>query len=377
MKKLCSLLMALVLLTGCALGDGTPDFRRLGDSALLPYLEGSLYEQLVSELNSDDYFVENVQAVYISQEYLEELAFNSQENVYFGYTLSELNEQFQGEKYIFTLGDNNETVAVPWMDYDDAYDRMIRNVAVGTGVILVCVTVSVVSAGVGAPAVSMIFAMAAKDGAIGSLLGAASTGVPTFVAAAVRTGDMEQAMREAGLAGSEGFKWGAIGGSISGGVTEAVGLKGATLSGLSMNDAARIQRDSGYPLDVIKGFRTMEQYEVCQKAGLVPQMVDGKMALIRQIDLDFVDEMGRTNLARMQQGLAALDPATGEAYQLHHIGQRMDSTLSILTEAEHMQNGNNQIWHLFGEATKIDRKVFDKQRANFWKSMAELLQGGF
>lgn len=331
----------------------------------------------MSDLNSSDYFVENVQAVYISQEYLDELAFNSQENVYFGYTLSELNAQFQGEKYIFTLGENNETVAVPWTDYDDAYDRVIRNVAIGTGVILVCVTVSVVSAGVGAPAVSMIFAMAAKDSAVHGLLDAAQSGVPAFIATAVRTGDLQQAAREAALAGSEGFKWGAIGGSISGGVTEAVGLKGATLNGLSMNEAAQIQRESGYPLDVIKGFRTMEQYEVCQKAGLVPKMVNGKMALIRQIDLDFVDEMGRTNLTRMQQGLAALDPATGEAYQLHHIGQKMDSTLSILTEAEHMQNGNNQIWHLFGEASQIDRRVFDKQRASFWKNMAELLQGGF
>lgn len=113
MKKLCSLLLALVLLAGCALGESAPEFRRMGDAALLPYLENSLYEQLVSDLDSSDYFVENVQAVYISQEYLDELAFNSQENVYFGYTLSELNAQFQGEKYIFTLGENNETVAVP------------------------------------------------------------------------------------------------------------------------------------------------------------------------------------------------------------------------------------------------------------------------
>ena len=82
-------------------------------------------------------------------------------------------------------------------------------------------------------------------------------------------------------------------------------------------------------------------------------------------------------LLLLDEHTAALDPATGEAYQLHHIGQKMDSTLSILTEAEHMQNGNNQIWHLFGEASQIDRRVFDKQRASFWKNMAELLQGGF
>ena len=378
MKKLCSLLLALVLLAGCALGESAPEFRRMGDAALLPYLENSLYEQLVSDLDSSDYFVENVQAVYISQEYLDELAFNSQENVYFGYTLSELNAQFQGEKYIFTLGEKNETVVVPWTDYDDVYDRVIRNVAIGTGVILVCVTVSVVSAGVGAPAVSMIFAMAAKDSAVRGLLGAAKSGVPAFIATAVRTGDLQQAAREAALAGSEDFKWGAISGSISGGAKEAIGLKGATLNGLSMNEAAQIQRESGYPLDVIKGFRTMEQYEVCQKAGLVPKMVNGKMALIRQIDLDFVDEMGNTNLERMQKGLAALDPATGEAYQLHHIGQKMDSTLAILTRAEHMQNGNNEIWHIFGKSSEIDHKVFAKQSKAFWKYMANLLtQGGF
>ena len=86
--------MTLVLLAGCALGESAPEFRRMGDAALLPYLENSLYEQLVSDLDSSDYFVENVQAVYISLEYLDELAFNSQENVYFGYTLSELNAQF-------------------------------------------------------------------------------------------------------------------------------------------------------------------------------------------------------------------------------------------------------------------------------------------
>ena len=326
------------------------------------------------DLDSSDYFVENVQAVYISQEYLDELAFNSQENVYFGYTLSELNAQFQGEKYIFTPGENNETVVVPWTDYDDAYDRVIRNVAIGTGVILVCVTVSVVSAGVGAPAVSMIFAMAAKDSAVRGLLGAAKSGVSAFVATAVRTGDLQQAAREAALAGSEGFKWGAIGGSISGGVTEAVGLKGATLNGLSMNEAAQIQRESGYPLDVIKGFRTMEQYEVCQKAGLVPKMVDGKMALIRQIDLDFVDEMGNTNLERMQQGLAALDPATGEEYQLYYIIEKRESTIAILTKTEYMQSDSSEIWHTAAEMPQNDSWFFENQREDFWKNMVNIVK---
>lgn len=385
MKKLISLLLSIVLFISFSIPAnglaeaaplGTPSFQGLNDPSLLPYMEGSLYDELVNTLGSEEYFVENVQAVYISQEYLDELAFNSQFNVFFGYTNSELNEQFQGTRYVFTLGANNETVVQPFEGYDDTYDKVLRNVAVGTGVILVCVTVSVVTAGTGTAAVSMIFAVAAKSGAVGALSGAALGGVSAGIVTGIQTGDMDAALKSAALAGSEGFKWGAITGAISGGASEAIALKGATLNGLTMNEAAMIQRETGYPLDVIKGFKSIEQYNVCKGAGLSKTMVNGRAALVRKIDLDFVDDFGRSNLQRMQDGLAALDPSTGQAYQLHHIGQKMDSTLAILTEAEHMQGGNNSIWHLLGEGSKINRSVFDKQRAAFWKEMAQIMLNG-
>ena len=163
MQHFLSVLLAVTLLCAACpaaraeeAADGTPDFQGLNDPALLPYLEDTLYQELVSALDSEDYFVENVSAIYISQEYLDELAYNSQANIFFGYTLDELDAQFQGEKYVFTLGDHDETVVQPFEAYDDTMNRIIRNVAVGTGVILICVTVSVVTAGAGAPAVSMI-----------------------------------------------------------------------------------------------------------------------------------------------------------------------------------------------------------------------------
>ena len=159
-------LLGTLLLPGFAAAESQPDFRGLNDPALLPFIENTLYAQLVGTLNSEDYFVENVSAVYISQEYLDELAYNSQANVFFGFTLAELEAQFQGEKYIFTLGDDGKTAVEPWTDYVDPYEQVIGNVAVGTGVILVCVTVSAVTGG--APACSMIFAVAAKTGALGS-----------------------------------------------------------------------------------------------------------------------------------------------------------------------------------------------------------------
>lgn len=105
--------------------------------------------------------------------------------------------------------------------YDTTYEQVLKNVAVGTGVILICVTVSAVSAGVGASAISMIFAASAKTGMMVALssggLGAVASGIVT----GMETGDMEKTLKVAALSGSEGFKWGAITGVISGGATKS------------------------------------------------------------------------------------------------------------------------------------------------------------
>lgn len=353
--------------------EDAPNFSNLSDPQLLQYVEDRVYAELVSNLDNSS-FVQNVNAVYASKEYLDEISYNSKANVFFGYTLAELDEQFRGTRYVFTLSDEGETIVEPFETYDDTYERAIKNVAIGSGVILICVTVSAISGGVGAPAISVIFAASAKTGTIMALssggIGALASGIVT----GVQTQDLDEAVKAAALAGSEGFKWGAISGVISGGVSEAVALKGATLNGLTMDEAATIQRE-GYPLDVIKEFRSMGQYNICKEAGLSPKIVNGKTALIRDIDLDFVDEIGHTNLERMKQGLAALDPISGESYQLHHIGQQADSTLAILTKAEHMQGGNNTIWHELGEATQVHGagNTWDAQRQAFWKALAALL----
>lgn len=205
--------------------DVEPNFATLSDPSLLQYVEDNIYSDLVARFDSEDYIVESVNAVYVSEEYLEEVAYNSKSNVYFGYTLEELDAQFQGTRYIFSLGENGETVVEEFAGYDDTYDRIIKNVAIGTGVILVCVTVSVVSGGVGAPAaVSMIFASAAKTGTIYALSSGTISAVAAGTITSIQTGDFEEAKKAAALAGSESFKWGAIAGAITGGITKAVEL---------------------------------------------------------------------------------------------------------------------------------------------------------
>lgn len=356
------------------IGDDTPyeyvvDFESLDDEELQRYVRDNLYNELVAQINSNEYFVENVSTVYISQEYIDELTYNSKPNVYFGYTLEEIDAVYQGTRYVFTLGEEGDTIVVPFEEYDDTFDQVIKNVAVGSGVILICVTVSVVTGGAGAPAISMIFAAGAKTGTACALSSGALGAVAAGIATGVESGNMDEALKAAALAGSEGFKWGAISGAISGGTTEFVALKGAALNGLSMNEAALIQKESGYPLDVIKQFHSIDEYNVFKEANLKTMMIDGKNALIRtDIDLDLVDEYGRTNLQRMLKGLAPLDE-NGFSYELHHVGQEANATLAILTQAEH----DNAVLHGFKIISEIDRNAFNTQRKNFWKAMANIL----
>lgn len=211
-----------------------PAFTGLSDPSLLTYVEDGIYATLENQFASDDYIIEEVSASYISQEYLDELAYNSQKNTFFGYTLSDLDAQFSGDRYVFTLGEDGRT-AVQKMDVlqDDTYDQILKNVAIGTGVILVCVTVSVASAGLGAPAaVIMVFAAAAKTGATFAASGACLSAASKAIVTGYQTGDINEAMKAAALAGSEGFKWGAITGVITGGAGKALQLRRASTNTL-------------------------------------------------------------------------------------------------------------------------------------------------
>lgn len=395
MKKILSLVLCLMLVitsfNGCAESsvettiepnwDQEIKFTGMSDEKLLPYIEDTVYNQLVTDLDSEDYFIEDITAVYISQEYLAELAYNSQENVFFGYSLSALDECFEGTRYVFTVGEDGQTTVEPLQVVKDTtYDQILKNVAIGTGVILVCVTVSVATAGIGsAAAVSMVFAVAAKTAATCALSGTLISGVTAAVVKGYETGDLREALKAAALGGSEGYKWGAISGAVTGAASETWGLYSATRlgktvkDGLTMNQAAMIQRETGYPLNIIKQFHSYDEYLVFKNAGLQSRMVNGQLALVRSdIDLSRVDEFGRSNLERMFNGKAPLD-STGKPFELHHIGQKNNGSLAILTSKEH----DAISLHGYVEHSEIDRNAFNNVRKpEFWKTMAKILSGG-
>ena len=239
-------------------------FSSLNDPDFMRYIEDTVYSDLVNQLKSDDYFVENVEAIYISKEYLDELAYNSQENIYFGYKLSELDEAFQGQKYIFTLGENGQTDVQPFEEYDDTFDKVIRNVAIGTGVILLCVTVSVVTGGLGAPAVSMVFAASAKSATIFALSSGAISGVSAGVVEGIQTHDFDKAVKAAALKGSEGFKWGAITGAVVGGAEEYLKIKETVKVVEALDDYPVFVDDANLAVYDIPGIEELPEWRAAE-----------------------------------------------------------------------------------------------------------------
>ena len=407
MKRIVALILSMVmLLTGCgqvqpqssanssttaesesAVDVAVPEvselhYNSLDDAQLLAYIQDVVYRDTVTSLDSDEYFVESVSTKYLSKEYLDETAFNSQSNIYFGYTLAELDELFQGKKYVFTLSEDGETTVQELQEIKEtSTETMLKNVAIGTGVILICVTVSAVSAGAGAPAVSMIFAASAKTATTFAISSAAFGGISAGIVRGIQTGDFNEATEAATMGASEGFKWGAISGVIATGasyVKSVHAFQSVQLNGITPYQAAAIQVDSKYPVDVIARFASKEQYEICKSAGLTAKMVNGRTALVRKIDLNYVDELtGKTNLQLMQDGYAPLDP-TGKKYQLHHIGQKTDSPLAILTQEEHIGKDTNSIWHVLTEGSDnpSSQPNWSKIREQFWENYAKLAVNG-
>lgn len=249
MKKVISIFLALtiLLLSGCSAKSNSQEniitqsttsinpveneslqFSGLDDTDLLQYVNDTVYSNLEASFDSDDFQVYDVNSTYISKEYLEELSYNSKENIYFGYTLSELNKLFDNKPYIFTLGKDGKTTVCSHEEYDNSYEKtLLKNIAIGTGIILVCVTVSVATVGVGNGAISLVFAASAKTAEKFAASSALFSGFTSTIVTGIKTKDIDQAMKSGILKASEGFKWGAIAGALAGGAKEAIALNHA------------------------------------------------------------------------------------------------------------------------------------------------------
>lgn len=381
MKRLISLLLCGCLaLAGCASNASTSsevvapqsysypaEYDSANDPDIVEGLEESVYMSLLDSLDSDEYVIDEVEVAHVSKEYLDELSWNSQENVFFGYTLSEIKDYFADTPYVFTVEDG-QTVVKPFESYDETWEKVAANVATGTGVILVLVTVSAVAPAVGAPAaITAIFTFATEGAVAGAVIDASISGAVSGIVTGYETGDVDEAIKSASLAASEGYKMGAIIGAATGGAYEGIGLLRASRNGLTMSEAAAIQMESKLPLSIIKDMRNMEEYEVYKNAGLKAYTVKTsqgmRTVLARDLDMARLDENGLTNLQRMEKGLNPIDE-NGIPFEYHHVGQKNDGALAMLSRSEHDAPGLH-----FNQESEIERNLFNSERSEINKGI--------
>lgn len=195
-----------------------PEFNKLSDEDLRQYVQDSVYASLENEFDSDDYIVDNVITSYVSKEYIEELEYNSQKNIWFGYSLDEIKEEFGDTPFVFTLNDNNETVVTKFSYYnDDTYNKMLKNVAIGAGVILIGVSISAITGATGAASIKCIVSCSAKKAYEVAKSSTLVAGMLKTITTSITTGNFdENAIKQGVLAATEGFKWGAIVGTAMG-----------------------------------------------------------------------------------------------------------------------------------------------------------------
>ncbi|NBB57022.1 hypothetical protein GU930_18120 [Pantoea vagans] len=83
-------------------------------------------------------------------------------------------------------------------------------------------------------------------------------------------------------------------------------------------------------------------------------------------DPNAVDSRGRTNIQRMEKGLAPLD-ANGQSVNLHHMLQKQDGPIAEVTQSFHKDN--HSVIHINDNSipSGINRNEFNKWRSDYWK----------
>ena len=274
------------------------NFTDFDDEEFLQYVQDNIYANAENDLESDDFQIESVNAIYYSKEYIEEMAYNSKSNIYFGYTEEELNEQFSGSKYVFTLGNDGGTTVEEFEGYVNPYDTIIKNTLVGSGVILICVVGRYVSKKVGAPIMVTHIFVGAADNAITFAKGSAIFGgVSSAILKGLETGNLEESIKSGVTGASEGLKWGAIAGAVIGSVTGAVSTLTAKIPTPRESEQVALEKYGGEEqIPFLDGKVVSQNTKGSTRPDVVIKKVDGTVEAIEVKNYDIVNNY--SNLVR-------------------------------------------------------------------------------
>ena len=130
---------------------------------------------------------------------------------------------------------------------------------------------------------------------------------------------------------------------------------------ISESDKTRIKEDTGWSNEIIEKIKNKKQYEIYKNANLSEEMINNRKCLIKDINLDYVDEK------------------TGEKIELHHMDQEFNAPFAELTEHSEHGGKNHKILHdnsveSWRRNPELKKEYNNIQRPEHWRSRLAMLE---
>lgn len=148
---------------------------------------------------------------------------------------------------------------------------------------------------------------------------------------------------------------------------------------ITEDDRKIIRKETGWSDDIadalIETKTTKAQYEVYRDADLHECVVNGRLCLCKNVDVDYLDEKtGMTNKELMKSGRSPIDAKTGEKIELHHMGQDYNGPLVELNENSEHGDGNHKTLHPKHEDSFRQEPgkeyAYNYEKKQYWKARA-------
>lgn len=104
------------------------------------------------------------------------------------------------------------------------------------------------------------------------------------------------------------------------------------------------------------------------EGGIKTVEINGKTVIMDNstFDPNLVDKQGRTNIQRMEQGLAPIG-TDGKSVNIHHIDQTNDGTVMEIAATRHQENYNELHMNKGQMPSQINRTEFNSWRRRYWE----------
>lgn len=135
------------------------------------------------------------------------------------------------------------------------------------------------------------------------------------------------------------------------------------------NQEKSIEQISPYSRKINVFIRNVKELQIYTQLNL-KEIVVTRPSIILDIDPNYSDSSGVTNLSKMLSGKAPSDGLSGETIDLHHIGQRYDSPFAELPHNIHDTAGYYSTLHIAKPSWRNEKRLVNLtslEISEYWK----------